>query len=201
MKLPCQFFSIESAIRLVECSKPCLGRAISGSDFENMVVPVSESKTVTISSSSGNEERLVSLSCSKITYQSQMSCFNCQYVYTLFRHRENKRNSTMNAPIPHKKCNVRYLNRMGLEMKIANERKHRKNDVRIEARRKDEELIEFDNTDLVKTFESVSKNATVPPDMELLWNQQIQQLSTKSSNGHRWKPRLYKMSESSFECF
>ena len=71
---------------------------------------------------------------------------------------------------------------MGLEMKIANERKHRKNDVRIEARRKDEELIEFENddsTDLVKIFESVSKNVTVPPDMQLLWNQQIQQLFAK----------------------
>ena len=189
-------FSIESAIRLAECSKPCLGRAISSDDFETMVLPVSESRTVTILSSSGKEERLISLSCSKITYQSQACCSNCQYVYTLFRRRRNKRKSKMNAPIPDKKCNVRYLNRMGLEMKVANERKKRKNDVRIEARRKNEESIEFendDNTDLVKIFESVSRNATIPPDMELLWNQQIKQLSAKSSKGYRWNPRLYKI--------
>ena len=55
-------------------------------------------------------------------------------------------------------------------MKIVNVRKRRKNDVRIDTRRKNEESIEFendDNTDLVKIFESVSKNATIPPHMEL----------------------------------
>ena len=82
---------------------------------------------------------------------------------------------------------------MGLEMKIANER--RKNDVRIDTTRNNDS-IEFENDDnigLMKIFESVSKNATIPPDMELLWNQQLKQLSAKSSNGHRWNPRLYKI--------
>jgi hypothetical protein len=82
---------------------------------------------------------------------------------------------------------------MGLGMKIVKERKKRKNYVQREVRRKDEEFIQFeddDNADLVKIFQSVSKSAAVPPDMELLWNQQIKQLSAKSSCGHRWNPRL-----------
>jgi hypothetical protein len=61
----------------------------------------------------------------------------------------DKRKSKINAQIPHKKCNDRYLEKMGLEMKIVNKRK---NDVQREARRKNEELIQFeddDNADLV----------------------------------------------------
>jgi hypothetical protein len=114
-KITVSLFTIESALRLVECSKPCLGQAIPSGNFNCMVAPVSGSKIVTISSSSGNEDRLISLSCSMITCQNQTCCSNCQYVFTLFRHRDNKRKSKINAQIPHKKCNDRFLERMVLE--------------------------------------------------------------------------------------
>ena len=50
------------------------------------------------------------------------------------------------------------------------------------------ELVEEDHADLVKIVEA-SDTTAMKPEMKLLWETQMKQLSVKSSNGYRWDPR------------
>ena len=55
-------------------------------------------------------------------------------------------------------------------------------------------LIELEKNDAedMKNIMDGIKSDEVPTNMKLLWEMQVEQLSVKSSNGHRWDPR--------FEC-
>ncbi len=50
------------------------------------------------------------------------------------------------------------------------------------------DLVDEDNSDLMEIVKSTDI-ADVPPNLKLLWEQQMKQLSMKSSSGYRWDPR------------
>ena len=50
------------------------------------------------------------------------------------------------------------------------------------------ELVDEDSCDLMEIVKS-SNIKDVPPNLRLLWEQQMKQLSKQSSNGYRWDPR------------
>ena len=50
------------------------------------------------------------------------------------------------------------------------------------------EFVDEDNADLVKIVNTIDIK-DMPPNVKLLWDFQIKQLSAKSANGHRWDPR------------
>jgi hypothetical protein len=50
------------------------------------------------------------------------------------------------------------------------------------------ELVDEDHADLVEIV-STTDTKGMPPEMKLLWEVQMKQLSAKSANGHRWDPR------------
>ena len=65
-----------------------------------------------------------------------------------------------------------------------------KSDSKTESRNKTEmiDLVDEDNSDLLEIVKSTDI-ADVPPNLKLLWEQQMKQLSMKSSSGYRWDPR------------
>ena len=185
--------AIDVAMSLVEATLPCLRQEIPSDDSEFLRDFVSALRIVTVTNTGDGQEndtRLVSRSCSLLTSRNKMSCENCLYAYKLFRKRRYNRKADNNKT-PNKKCNVRYLSRKGLEYKISEQRKAKK----VWSRQEDDdgmvEFIDADSADLVKMFQAIDVNGdTVPKDMELLWSQQIKQLSTKSAKGFRWNPRF-----------
>ena len=52
------------------------------------------------------------------------------------------------------------------------------------------ELVDEDSCDLIEIVKS-SNIKDVPPNLRLLWEQQMEQLSKQSSNGYRWDPRCF----------
>ena len=85
----------------------------------------------------------------------------------------------------HKKCNIRYLGRAGLEEKMCKQRKKLRND-NVREKRLLDEMIEFsesDYTDLKKIMEQVNSK-DMPADMALLWEMQTKQLTSKSPVGY-----------------
>lgn len=70
-------------------------------------------------------------------------------------------------------------------------KKHLKNEFKRECRVIETEKIELvdeDHLDLMEIVK-ITDPADVPSNLKLLWEQQMKQLSMKSSNGHRWDPR------------
>ena len=141
-----------------------------------------------------SERRLVSMCCSLLSYSCPnpitgiISCRNCSSARRLLMKREHKREKAMcMKQEPHPKCNQIQLSRKGLELKVAEQKKKIK-----EVKRLKEveyiELVEEDHADLVKIVES-SDTTAMKPEMKLLWETQMKQLSVKSSNGYRWDPR------------
>lgn len=186
-------FTIESAIHLVECTSLCLGQQILKNESGCFVVNVSGSKVLSVSSAqSETENRLISLSCSMITCHGKTSCQNCLYAYKLFRNRKYKRKVGDCSDTPNKKCNVRFLERSGMEEKMMSERKRRQCEIKKEQRRRNEsiEFVGDDDSDLVTICKSIPANTTMPPEMKLLWKEQMKQLSSKSPKGYRWDPRF-----------
>lgn len=189
--------TIDTAMRLVDATLPCIGQPIEdviiNSEFLRM--PVSGSRLLSVTTHDlGKHKRLISLSCCLLTRRGKSACKNCMYAFKLLRNREYKRKATDSMHCtPRKKSNVRFLNRTGLEEKITSQRKLLENEVKRDLRRiQDGEMIEFvdeDNSDLVKIFETTDTN-TMPPEMKLLWDQQIKQLSAKSTKSYRWNPRF-----------
>lgn len=193
------FYVIDTVIRLVEATSFCLGRLIipeeTDSNIKLLEVPVAGSRVLsTTTSDSRKEKRLISTSCLLIT-SGRTACRNCVYVSKLWANRERKRRAK-EQDTPHRKCNLRYMARDGLEGKINTQRKELKSDGAREKRLRGEEMIEFmenDSSDLMKIFDQI-ESKDVPPDMKLLWDMQIKQLSVKSPKGYRWHPRLFFMS-------
>ena len=185
--------TIDNVIRLVESTVPCLGHAISeNANTKFLKVPVLHSKNINVCSRDlGDHERLISSSCRLLTCRSSSSCQNCAYSLKLYQNRETKRKANV-SEAPNKKCNLRYLDRIGLEEKIITQRKTLANDVKRDARAKVDDMIEFveeDHVDLRQIVETTD-SALIPPGMKLLWEQQMKQLSAKSSKGFRWNPRF-----------
>ena len=137
-----------------------------------------------------SHKRLVSTSCLLFRFRSK-SCNNCLYIAKLYRNRSNKRKLTSSSDyFPPKKCNLRYLDQEGLERKIKMQRQVLKSDSKRESRNRTEmiELVDEDNSDLLEIVKSTDI-ADVPPNLKLLWEQQMKLLSMKSSSGYRWDPR------------
>ena len=178
--------TVDNAMRLVESTVPCLGHAISERPNSKFLkVPVFHSKNISVCTKElGNHERLISSSCLLLIHRNSSSCQNCAYslklyqnrAYSLklYQNRENKRKANV-SEAPNKKCNLRYLDRTGLEGKITTQRKTLVNDMKRDARAKVDDMIEFveeDHVDLQQILESID-SALIPPGMKLLWEQQI----------------------------
>ena len=86
---------------------------------------------------------------------------------------------------------MHFFSNKGLEKKISNQRKQLNSDTKKESRMKETEMIELveeDSCDLMEIVKS-SNIKDIPPNLRLLWEQQMKQLSKQSSNGYRWDPR------------
>jgi arsenate reductase-like glutaredoxin family protein len=157
------------------------------------VLNVAGSKVLSVSSSpSQTQNRLISLSCSMITCHGKTSCQSCLYAYKLFRNRKYKREARDFSATPNKRCNVRFLERSGMEEKMTSERKRRQCEMKKEQRKRDEsiEFVGDDDSDLISICKSIPADTAMPSEMKLLWKEQMKQLSFKSPKGHRWDPRF-----------
>ena len=167
----------------------CMGSLVdvASKDETKLKQTVCRSVIFSMTANKKEESRLVSTSCSVITSGTR-ACKNCNYAAKLWRKRENRRKAKRGEL--HKKCNIRYLGRAGLEEKICKQRKELRNDS-VRVKRLLGEMIEFserDCTDLKKIMEQVNSK-DVPADMALLWEMQTKQLASKSPTGYRWHPR------------
>lgn len=187
------YHNLETIIRLLDSTSLCLGTIIvAGNDEGSMKYlkdHVAGSTIVNIKTNNGKEEtsRLIATSCLLITSGTR-ACKNCTYAAKLWHNRETKRNAKGGSL--HKKCNVRYLARGGLEEKVCKQRKEIRSDSVREKRAMDEmiEFSESDCVDLRKIVDNVDSK-DVPEDMALLWEMQRKQLASKSPAGYRWHPR------------
>lgn len=189
----CSIRAIEEAMYLCEFASPCIGQKISNDKCSPYKIPVCGSTVISvISEECGEHTRMVSNSCLLLNPLGNL-CPSCQYIMVLFNNRDLKWKASDSICTPSKMCNIRYLNRIGLEKKIAYQRKELRNDVKKEARINDLGMLEFmeeDNWDLEKIFEGINPD-DVPPNMKLVWEMQKKQLLAKSSRGHRWDPRYH----------
>ena len=175
--------SIDEAMCLVENAPPCIGYAINADDESRYLkLEVAGSNAVAVTSE--NLEcckRLVSTSCLLFRFRGK-SCNNCLYIEKLYRNRSSKRK--LSSYVPPEKCNLRFMHQEGLERKIKVQRKIPRSD----SKRELIELVDEDNLDLMEIVKSTNI-ADVPSNLVLLWEEQMKQLSMKSSNGYRWDPR------------
>ncbi len=191
--------SIDEAICLLENASPCIGSAICSDDeSEYLKSEVAGSYAVTVGLENLEcRKRLVSSSCLLFRFRSK-ACNNCLYTAKLHRNRSNKRKLTSSSDyFPPEKCNLRFLDQEGLERKIKMQRQILKSDSKRESRNKIElvdettliDLVDEDNSDLMEIVKSTDIADVPPPNLKLLWEQQMKQLSMKSSSGYRWDPR------------
>jgi hypothetical protein len=186
--------TIDEAICILENASTCIGQAISPDDeYQFLKLEVAGTNVVTITSEDlETHKRLVSTSCLLFRFRCK-ACKHCLYTAKLHRNRCIKRKVTSASTncFPHKKCDLRFLDQMGLEEKISMQKKHLKNEFKRECRVIETEKIELvdeDHLDLMEIVK-ITDPADVPSNLKLLWEQQMKQLSMKSSNGHRWDPR------------
>ena len=187
--------TIDEAICVAESASLCIGTTVCSDDESSCLrLEVSGSKVVTVKTESLEcQKRLLSKSCLLFRLRTN-SCKNCCYTAKLHRNRSTKRKHNLSSnEVPHKKCNTRYLHEEGLQRKIYIQQKERKSELRKEARTTgtaDEmiELVDEDTTDLMEIVKSTK--IEVPPNLTLLWEQQMTQLSKKSPKGYRWNPRF-----------
>jgi hypothetical protein len=167
----------------------CLGTVIVAGNDEGSLKylkdPVAGSMIVNIKTNNGKEEtRLIETLCLLGTW----ACKNCTYAAKLWHNCETKRNAKGGSL--HKKCNVRFLARDGLEEKVCKQRKEIQSDSVREKRAMDE-MIEFSKSDCVDLRKIVDNvdSKDIPEDLVLLWEMQRKQLASKSPAGYRWHPR------------
>ena len=192
--------AIHVSISWVETATPCFGQPLPANINQCFKVPVSNSKvislTTAVSDTPESERRLVSVCCSLLSYSCPnpitgiVSCRNCSSARRLLMKREHKREKAMcMKQAPHPKSNQIHLSRKGLELKVAEQKKKIKEVKRLKREEVEYiELVEEDHADLVKIVEA-SDTTAMKPEMKLLWETQMKQLSVKSSNGYRWDPR------------
>ena len=192
--------AIHAAICLLEAATPCFGQPISPEDSnDHYKTSVANSKIVLVSKTvepQEEKEYIVSLSCSLLSISapnqttSISSCQECSYVFRLFKKKMSKRrNSNSYQQAPHPKCNERFLARKGLEQKMNVMKTNVKKEEALRVREEDSvELVDEDHADLLEVVKKIDE-ASLPPQMKLLWAVQMKQLSKKSSKGYRWDPR------------
>ena len=191
--------SIDLAIRFLDVASLCFGQPIPDDVNDHYRVPVSKSKVI----SHEDKKFVVSLSCSMFSLAAPnvntgvCSCQECTYVFRLIKKRMNRRRtkSANHQQPPRPKCNQRFMARKGLESKI-HERKKQLKKEKVQ-RVSDEECVEFvdeDHADILEVAKMVD-TTSLSPEMKLLWNVQMKQLSVKSSKGHRWDPRYLDSSD------
>ena len=137
------FYTLETIIRLMDSATPCLGNVIDegrSDRVEKLRLPVSGSVLATVAGNGGEETRLISTSCSLISTSRGRACKRCNYAVWLWNKREGYRKAKSGKP--HKKCNVRYLARTGLEQKICEQRREIQNES-VREKRALNEMIEF----------------------------------------------------------
>ena len=189
--IDCTIQEIEEAIHLLERASPCIGHEISKDETsEYFKLPVCGSNVLEVVGMDGEKHlRLISNSCLLLKFYGK-SCPCCSYIKKLFDNRSRKRKSLNPSCTPPLKCNIRYLDRLGLEEKIASQKKEFRREMR-DTRVNDASSLEFmeeDSQDLANIFESISPNE-VPPQMQIMWEMQKKQLFAQSPRGYRWDPR------------
>lgn len=185
--------TIDEAICIVDSTSPCIGQAINLDDkVPFLKSEVVGSKVVVVASKNEETTRIISTSCLLFQFRCN-SCTNCLYTLKLYRNRSWKRKMTSSDNnCPQSKCNLRFLDQEGLEEKITMQRKRIEKECKRESRMKESETIELVDEDHLDLMEIIkSSNISVPANLELLWEQQMKQLSMKSSNGYRWDPRFF----------
>ena len=190
-QIDCTIQEIEEAIHLLEGASPCIGHQISKDESsEYFKLPVYGSNVVEVVGKNGEKHlRLISNSCLLLKFYGK-SCPSCSYIKKLFDNRSRKRKSLDPSCTPPLKCNIRYLDRLGLEEKIASQKKEFRREIRgthMDAS-PSLEFMEEDSRDLANIFESINPN-DVPPQMQIMWEIQKKQLSAQSPRGYRWDPR------------
>ena len=193
-KIDCTITEIEEAIHLLEKASPCIGHEISNDEIsEYFKLPVCGAKVLEVVGENGEKtQRLVSNSCLLVMFHGK-SCPSCSYVMKLFNNRVRYRKRKLSQPnyTPPLKCNIRYLGRLGLEEKIAAQRKKIRREIKdTNMNAPCLEFMEEDSLDLAKIFESINPN-DVPPQMQIMWEMQKKQLSAQSPRGYRWDPRYH----------
>lgn len=188
----CSIQAIEEAMFLCEFAPPCIGRDIPNYESTSYKVPVGGSNVISVTSKEcGRHTRLVASSCLLVNPLGK-SCSSCVYMMALLKNRDIKRKASNPICTPPKKCNIRFLDRNGLEGKIASQRKELRNDVKKDTRNAKYsatlEFMEDDSLDLARIVQGINSD-DVPSSMKLIWEMQKKQLLAKSSRGHRWDPR------------
>lgn len=95
--------AIDVLITFLETATPCLGQPVPEDTNEYLKVPVCNSRvtSVTIPGTATQEARLVSLSCTFLSYSrpnlitNVISCHECSKIHRLFRKREQQREKNM----------------------------------------------------------------------------------------------------------
>jgi hypothetical protein len=190
--MDCTIQVIEEAIHLFERASPCIGREVPKEETSgHLKIPVCGSSVLAVVTKDREEHlRLISNSCLLLKFNGK-SCPSCSYIINLFNNRARKR-KTSNASCTRAppKCNIRYLDRLGLEERIAYQRKEIRKENK-ETRIKVDPSLEFmeeDSLDLAKIFDSINEN-DIPPQMQIMWEMQKKQLLAQSPRGYRWDPR------------
>ena len=101
--------AIDVVTSFVETATPCLGQPVPANTNEFLKVPVSNSKVISLAMPAArtmqNETRLVSLSCTFLSYScpnpitNVITCHECSSVHSLFRKRECKREKAMGSQV------------------------------------------------------------------------------------------------------
>lgn len=187
-KMDCTIQEIEEAIYPLERASPCIGHEISkDKTSEYFKLPVCSSNVLEVVGQNDEKHlRLISNSC--LLKFHVKSCPSCSYNMKLFNNRARKRKLSNPNCTPPLKCNIRYLDRLGLEEKIASQRKEIRREIRdthVSAPKL--KFMEEDSLNLAKIFESINPN-DVPPQMQIMWEMQRKQLFAR---GYRWDPRYH----------
>ena len=187
-QIDCTIQEVEEAIHLLERASPCIGHQISKDESsEYFKLPVYGSNVLEVVEINGEKHlRLISNSYFLLKFYGK-SCPSCSYIKKLFDNRSRKRKSLNPSCTPPLKCNIRYLDRLGLEEKIASQKKEFRREIR-DKHMNDTPSLEFMEEDLASIFESISPS-DVPPQMQIMWEIKKNQLSAQSARGYRWDPR------------
>ncbi|CAB3995373.1 Hypothetical predicted protein [Paramuricea clavata] len=193
--MDCAIQAIEEAIHLFQRASPCIGREVSKEETSgHLKIPVCGSSVLAVVTKDREEHlRLISNSCLLLKFNGK-SCPSCSYIINLFNNRARKRKTSNASCTRPAKCNIRYLDRLGLEERIAYQRKEIKKENKETRMKVDPSLkfMEEDSLDLAKIFESINENE-IPPQMQIMWEMQKKQLLAQSPRGYRWDPRIVRL--------
>ena len=165
--------TIDEAMCLLEHTSPCIGQQIDNENEDKFLkLEVSDSRVVTVTLDNGEKnQRLVSTSCLLVRFRSN-ACKRGLYTAKLLRNRSIKRKAkTTSNTLPDMRCNLRFMGNIGLENKIAVQKKQLRSGVKRVARVKPGEtemieLVEEDSLDLMEIVKS-SNITKVPPNLQL----------------------------------